>query len=111
MFKWLGSLVDSNERDLKRLQPLVASINALETEFQRLTDAELQAKTDQFKARYQRGEKLDNLLPEAFAAVREAAKRTLGQRHFDVLVFGKIDSRDARHTNLLENSDQRSANP
>jgi len=90
MFKWLGSLVDSNERELKRLQPLVARINALEPEFERLSDAELRSKTDQFKARYQKGEKLDNLLPEAFAAVREAAKRTIGQRHFDVQLMGGI---------------------
>ena len=90
MFKWLGSLVDSNERELKRLQPLVDRVNALEPEFERLSDAELRAKTDQFKARYQKGEKLDNLLPEAFAAVREAARRTLGQRHFDVQLMGGI---------------------
>ena len=90
MFKWLGNLVDSNERELKRLQPLVDRVNALEPEFERLSDAELRAKTDQFKARYQKGEKLDNLLLEAFAAVREAAKRTLGQRHFDVQLMGGI---------------------
>ncbi len=90
MFKWLGGLVDSNEKELKRLQPLVVEINALEYEFERLSDAELRAKTDEFKVRYQGGEKLDNLLPEAFAAVREAAKRTLGQRHFDVQLIGGI---------------------
>src|SRR4030042_2001529 len=90
MFKWLGGLVDSNEKELKRLQPLVARINALEPELERLSDAELRAKTDEFKVRYQRGEKLDNLLPEAFAAVREAARRTLGQRHFDVQLIGGI---------------------
>jgi len=90
MFKWLGGLVDSNERELKRLQPLVDRVDALEPEFERLSDAELRAKTDQFRARYQKGEKLDNLLPEAFAAVREAAKRTLGQRHFDVQLMGGV---------------------
>ena len=90
MFKWLGGLVDSNERELKRLKPLVDRINALEPDFKRLSDAELRAKTDEFKARHQKGEKLDNLLPEAFAAVREAARRTLGQRHFDVQLMGGI---------------------
>ncbi len=90
MLKWLGRLVDSNERELKRVQPLVARVNALEADFGRLSDAELRAKTDQFKARYRDGAKLDDLLPEAFAAVREAAKRTLGQRHFDVQLMGGV---------------------
>jgi len=88
MFKWLGGLVDSNERELRRLQSLVARINALEPEFKQLTDAELRGKTDQFKTRLQRGEKLDELLPEAFAAVREAARRTISQRHFDAQLMG-----------------------
>jgi preprotein translocase subunit SecA len=90
MFKWLGGLVDSNERELKRLQPTVDKINSLEPEFERLSDAELHAKTDEFKARFNNSESLDDLLPEAFAAVREAAKRTLGQRHFDVQLMGGI---------------------
>ena len=74
MFKWLGSLIDSNDRECKRLKPLIDKINALEPEFTCLSDAELKAKTDEFKDRYQKGGKLDDLLPEAFAAVREAAK-------------------------------------
>jgi len=90
MFKWLGGLVDSNERELKRLQPLVTTINQLEPEFERLTDAELRAKTDEFKARLKSGSSLDELLPEAFTAVREAAKRTIGQRHFDVQLMGGV---------------------
>ena len=90
MFKWLGGLVDSNEKELKRLQPIVARINELEPEFERLTDAELRAKTDEFKARLKDGSSVDELLPEAFAAVREAAKRTIGQRHFDVQLMGGI---------------------
>jgi preprotein translocase subunit SecA len=88
MLKWLDGLFDSNERDIKRLHPLVAKINSLEPDFQRLTDAELRAKTDEFKARYQDKNKLDDLLPEAFAAVREAGRRTIGQRHFDVQLMG-----------------------
>jgi len=90
MFKWLGSLVDSNEQELKRLQPAVNRINELEPEFERLSDAKLRAKTDQFKSRLEAGSSLDELLPEAFAAVREAAKRTLGQRHFDVQLMGGV---------------------
>ena len=90
MFKWLSSLVDSNEKELKRLLPSVDRINSLEPEFERLTDTELRAKTDEFKARLKDGERLDELLPEAYAVVREAAKRILGQRHFDVQLMGGI---------------------
>jgi preprotein translocase subunit SecA len=90
VFKWLSGLVDSNEKELKHLQPIVKQINELEAEFERLSDAELRAKTDEFKARLKDGSSLDELLPEAFAAVREAAKRTIGQRHFDVQLMGGI---------------------
>ncbi len=90
MLKWLGTLVDSNEREVKRLKPLVDRINSLEPEFQRLTDAELRARTDQFKSQHQDGRKLDAILPECFTAVREAARRTLGMRHFDVQLMGGI---------------------
>ncbi len=90
MFKWLSNLIDSNEKELKRLQPLVDHINSLEPDFEKLTDAELRAKTDEFKARVADGESLDEILPEAYAAVREAAKRTIRQRHFDVQLMGGI---------------------
>src|SRR5512136_2976022 len=90
MVKWFSSLIDSNEKELKRLQPLVAKINSLEPAFKELTDAELRARTDGLKARYQDKQKLDDLLPEAFAAVREAGRRTIGQRHFDVQLMGGI---------------------
>ena len=90
MFKWFSGLVDSNEKELKHLQPLVDRINSLEPEFEPLTDAQLRAKTDEFKARLEDGEGLDKLLPEAYAAVREAAKRTIKQRHFDVQLMGGI---------------------
>jgi len=90
MFKWLGGLIDSNEKELKRLEPTVGKINELEPEFEKLSDGELQAKTDEFKGRLKAGSALDELLPEAFAAVREAAKRTIGQRHFDVQLMGGI---------------------
>jgi len=90
MFKWLSNLIDSNEKELKRFQPLVDHINSLEPEFEKLTDAELRAKTDEFKARLADDESLDEILPEAYAAVREAAKRTIRQRHFDVQLMGGI---------------------
>ncbi len=90
MFKWLGGLIDSNEKELKRLQPIVNKANELEPEFEQLNDDELRAKTDEFKARLKTGISLNELLPEAFAAVREAAKRTIGQRHFDVQLMGGV---------------------
>ncbi len=75
-------------RILKRLSGIAAQVNALEDGFETLTDAELREETDRFRARLADGEKLDDLLPEAFAAVREASRRTLGQRHFDVQLMG-----------------------
>jgi preprotein translocase subunit SecA len=83
-------LVGSNERVLKKLRPIVESVNGLEPEFERLADQQLRSKTDEFRERIQAGEELDDLIPEAFAAVREGAKRTLGQRHFDVQLMGGV---------------------
>ena len=79
-----------NERELRRLQPLVDRINQLEPAMQRLSDAELQAKTPEFKERLRQGASLDDLLPEAFAVAREAAVRVLGLRPFDVQLLGGI---------------------
>ena len=79
-----------SSRELKKIYPLVDKIEALEPEYKKLTDAELQAKTPAFKARLAAGETLDDLLPEAFAAVREAADRVLGMRHFRVQLVGGI---------------------
>lgn len=79
-----------NDRKLKKLRPLVDKINALEPDFEPLSDDALKLKTAEFKRRYDEGESLDDLLPEAFATVREAAKRTLGQRHYDVQLIGGI---------------------
>jgi len=90
MVKWFSSLFDSNEKEVRHLQPLVDHINSLEPDFEKLSDAELRAKTDEFKARVKDGESLDEILPEAYAAVREAAKRTIRQRHFDVQLVGGI---------------------
>jgi len=81
-------LGDANQRELKRLTPIVARINALEPEYQALSNEQLQDKTTEFRGRYLAGESLDSLMPEAFAAVREAGKRTLGQRHYDVQLIG-----------------------
>jgi len=79
-----------NDRQLKRLSRIVGSINDLEPDFKKLTDDELRAKTDEFRSRLAKDESLDDLLPEAFAAVREAAWRTLQMRHFDVQLLGAI---------------------
>ncbi|HEY5226370.1 MAG TPA: DEAD/DEAH box helicase, partial [Methylovirgula sp.] len=78
----------SNDRRLKTYRPKVAAINALEPEIQRLSDEELRARTDMFRAAVAQGESIDNLLVPAFATVREAARRVLGQRHFDVQLIG-----------------------
>ena len=78
----------ASDRRVKRYRPQVEAINALEPEFEKLSDAELRAKTDEFRAAFKAGKTLDDLLPAAFATVREAAKRTLGQRHFDVQLVG-----------------------
>jgi len=81
---------DANEKFLKKLQPVVEKINSLESEFEKLPDEKLKEKTQEFRERLAKGETLDNLLPEAFALVREAAKRTLKQRHFDVQLMGGL---------------------
>src|SRR5499433_877679 len=79
-----------HERDAKRMRPAVESINALAPELERLSDAELRAKTDEFRKRLAEGAELDDLLVEAFAACREAARRTVRMRHFDVQLMGGI---------------------
>jgi preprotein translocase subunit SecA len=79
---------DPNKRAVAKFMPTVAQVNALEPEFVKLTDAELRDRTTEFKEALADGDTLDDILPEAFAAVREAAKRTLGQRHFDVQLVG-----------------------
>ena len=91
----IGSLArkifgSANDRYIKRQYKTVEKINALEAEISPLSDEQLKAKTDEFRARIKQGETLDELLPEAFAVVREAAKRTLGQRHYDVQLIGGI---------------------
>ena len=79
-----------NERQIRRMRKTVESVNVLEPEVQKLSDAELRARTDKFRERRAAGESLEQLLPEAFATVREAARRTLDMRHFDVQIVGGI---------------------
>ncbi|MBI2327716.1 preprotein translocase subunit SecA [Candidatus Curtissbacteria bacterium] len=90
MLGFLTKFLDSNEKQVARLGPQVEAVNNLEKKFQKLTDEKLKAKTAEFKLRQKRGETLDDLLPEAYAAVREAARRSLGQRHFDVQILAGI---------------------
>ena len=86
----MGLFKTYSEKEVKRVMPLVKKINDLEDSISKLSDSELRGKTDEFKNRLNNGETLDNLLPEAFAVVREASKRVLGMRHFDVQLIGGI---------------------
>ncbi|MBR5949666.1 MAG: preprotein translocase subunit SecA [Clostridia bacterium] len=81
---------NTSEQQIKKIKPLVKKINELEGSIKKLSDEQLRGKTEEFKRRYKGGETLDQLLPEAFAVVREAAWRTIGQRHFDVQLIGGI---------------------
>ncbi|MFQ3342363.1 MAG: preprotein translocase subunit SecA, partial [Porticoccus sp.] len=83
--KFLAKLFGSkNDREIKRIRKVVDRINSFEEKFSVLPDEDLRLKTKEFQKNYEKGLSLDQLLPEAFAVVREAAKRTLGLRHFDV---------------------------
>jgi len=95
MFESLTNLAkkifgDSNERELTKLQPIVDQVNGLEKTWEALSDEEVGAKTDEFRERLKNGETLDDILPEAFATVREASKRTLGLRHYDCQIIGGV---------------------
>ena len=92
MFSGLAKSIfgDSNSREIKKFDPLVDAIASHEEATAALDDAALTARTDQFRARLDAGESIDDILPEAFATVREAAKRTIGQRHFDVQMMGAL---------------------
>jgi preprotein translocase subunit SecA len=89
-------LGDPNKRKIKKYQPDIVEINLLEEDFQALSDRDLQAKTGEFKQRLENGASLDDLLPEAFAAVREASRRVLGLRHFDVQMLGGMILHDGQ---------------
>src|ERR1043166_7766036 len=85
MLNWFSKFGgDSSEREIKKLRPYLAQTNALEADYKALSDEALKDKTTEFRGRFLAGESLDDLLPEAFAAVREAAGRTIGKRHYDV---------------------------
>ena len=91
MFKSIAKLFGgSDEKVISKMQPLVDEINGLEREYERLSDSQLMGKTHELSRALAQGDTLDDILPEAFAAVREAAKRTLGQRHYDVQLIGGI---------------------
>ena len=85
---FLKSIFDGNEREVARVRRTAVAVNALEAEISALSDEALRAKTDEFRGRLDEGESLDAMLPEVFAVVREAGKRTLGMRHFDVQIMG-----------------------
>ncbi len=80
----------ANERQLKRIQPIVDAVNALEPKFQGMSDAEMRAETDRFRERLAAGETLEDILPEAFALVREAGRRFINMRQFDVQIIGGV---------------------
>ncbi|MBI2953992.1 MAG: preprotein translocase subunit SecA, partial [Chloroflexi bacterium] len=90
MLKWVNRLLgaDSSGKELKKLEPVVQEVNELESEFERFSNEELRDKTTEFRGRFLTGEDLDSLLPEAFAAVREASRRAIGLRHYDVQLLG-----------------------
>ncbi len=90
MLGFLGKLLDSNEREISRLKVIVEAINTWEKKIAKLSDKEFQGSLAKFKLEHERGKSLDELLPEVFACVREAAKRTIKQRHFDVQLMAAI---------------------
>ncbi len=92
MFAGLAKRIfgSKNERDLKKLDPIISAVNEIEPKIQALTDEQLKSMTGELRRRLQEGESLDDILPEAFAQVREASVRTLGMRHFDVQLIGGI---------------------
>ncbi|NLM24527.1 MAG: preprotein translocase subunit SecA [Firmicutes bacterium] len=96
MLGFLQKIFDHNKREIKRLADTVAVINSLEPEISKLTDDQLRNKTVEFKQRLSQGATLEEILPEAFAVVREAAVRTLGQRHYDVQLMGGIVLHEGR---------------
>ena len=85
-----NKLFDTNAREIKKLEPVIAQINALEPEMKKLKDTDIVKKTLEFKKRLENGETLDDLLPETFALVRETASRTIGERPYDVQLISAI---------------------
>ena len=91
-FEFLRSFIENNDtkKDIKKLDKYVAQINGFADAMSKLSDDALRAKTDEFKSRLAKGETLDQILPEAYAVVREASTRVLGMRHFDVQMMGGV---------------------
>jgi len=90
MFDFVKKFFDESSKQVKKSQKTVDIINSLEDDIKKLSNSELQGKTDEFKSRLENGESLDDILPEAFAVVREASWRVLKMRHFDVQLIGGI---------------------
>ena len=90
MIQLLRKLFDTSDRDVKSILPIIETINAFESGIAELTDAELKAKTTEFRQRLADGATLEDILPEAFAVVREASLRLLGMRQFDVQLIGGV---------------------
>jgi len=90
------NLLDDNEKEIKRMNKTVRIINSLETEFEKLSASDFPKKTEEFRERLKHGESLNDILPEAFALIREASKRTLGMRHFDVQLIGGMVLHEGR---------------
>jgi len=90
MFKALSKFFDSNEKEIKKITPIVSEINSFEDKIKKLKDSDFSKKTESFRQRIVDGEPLDLILPEAFALVREASRRSIGQRHFDVQLMASV---------------------
>lgn len=90
MFKFISKILDSNEKELKKMRPIVEQINDLEKKVEKLKDGDFPKETEKLKKRYEKGEDLVMLMPEAFALVREASRRTIGQRHYEVQLISAI---------------------
>jgi preprotein translocase subunit SecA len=96
MLGLIRRMFDTNAKEVRRLQERTLAINAIESETKALTDSDLRARKDEFRSRLDNGADLDDLLPEAFAVVREAAWRAIGQRHYDVQLMGGIVLHEGR---------------
>ncbi|WP_371362919.1 Protein translocase subunit SecA [Sporomusa rhizae] len=97
MFNFLKNIFgDDNEKEIKRMMKIVETINAFEPELQNMSDTSLTSKTSEFKRRLEKGQTLDDILPEAFAVVREASRRVLAMRHFDVQMLGGISLHEGK---------------
>ena len=100
IFDFFGKILDSNEREIKKYLPLVEFVSAFENDVKKLSDKKLREQTEEFRKRLRNGETLEDVLPEAFATVREASRRAIGQRHFDVQIIGGIALHQGKITEM-----------